>query len=280
MIQCQVPQAGSATRGTSYRGPRLCPRPRASLRRAAAAGALLAAASACYTVPITGRKSVNLLTPQQEVQLGTQYYQDVLAKEPVVRSGAQAQMVERVMQRLVAVADGPDYPWEVTLIQDDSMANAFALPGGKMAVYTGILPVTEDEAGLAVVMAHEIGHVIAHHGSERMTAQMGSDLISDLLSSKTEVSPDVWSMGLNLAAGMPFNRYQESEADHIGLILMARAGYDPTRAIEFWQGMAARSKGSPPEFLSTHPSDATRIAGLKKLLPEALDVYRRSGARP
>ena len=281
MIQCQVPNADSATRAGSYRHPRPSRRARSALQRGGAAGALLVAASACYTVPITGRKSVNLLSPEQEVQLGTQYYQEVLEEEPVVRSGPQAQMVERVMQRLVAVVDdAPDYPWEVTLIQEDATANAFALPGGKMAVYTGLLPLAEDEAGLAAVMGHEIGHVIAHHGSERMSAQMGSELVGQLLSSKTNVSPDIWALGFNLAAGMPFNRYQESEADHIGLILMARAGYDPTRAIEFWQGMAARSKGAPPEFLSTHPSDATRIAGLKKLLPEALDVYRRSGARP
>jgi predicted Zn-dependent protease len=280
MIQCQVPQAGSETRGTSYRGPRPCPRPRASLRRAAAAGVLLVAASACFTVPITGRKSVNLLTHQQEVQLGSQYYQATLAETPVVRSGPQAAMVDRVMQRLVAVADGPDYPWEVTLLQEDATANAFALPGGKMAVYTGILPLTEDEEGLAVVMGHEIGHVIAHHGSERLSAQMGADLIGDLVTSRTRVSPEVWSLGFNLAAAMPFSRHQESEADHIGLILMARAGYDPRRAVDFWQRMAAQSKGSPPEFLSTHPSDASRIADLKKLLPEALEVHRQSGARP
>ncbi|HVS12104.1 MAG TPA: M48 family metallopeptidase [Planctomycetota bacterium] len=250
------------------------------MRRAAAAGALLVAVSSCFTVPITGRKSLNLLTPQQEVEVGTQYYQDMLAEEQPVRSGPEADRVERVMQRLVAVADAPDYPWEVTLIRNDSTANAFALPGGKMAVYTGILPVTQDEAGLAAVMGHEIGHVIARHGAERLTTEGLAENLLALARAHWGGSPEVYQAGKTVLLTLPYGRKQELEADHIGLILMARAGYDPRRAVDFWQRMAAQSKGSPPEFLSTHPSGATRIADLKKLLPEALEVHRRSGARP
>jgi predicted Zn-dependent protease len=155
------------------------------------------------------------------------------------------------------------------------------MPGGKMAVYTGILPVTKDETGLAVVMAHEIGHAIARHGTERVSLEMGPNIAIELLGGENKA---LYSTATQLAVSLPWGRKQELEADEIGLIYMARAGYDPRQAVEFWKRMAAQSKGgAPPEFLSTHPSDATRIEQLEDLLPKAMKVYEGAttkGARP
>jgi len=194
-------------------------------------------------------------------------------------------MIQRVGKRIAAVADRPDYRWEFTLIQDDKMVNAFALPGGKVAVYTGILPVAESEAGLAAVMSHEVAHAIARHGGERMTtgllAQMGMTALNVGLAVKGEDPETIrafntaYGLGAQFGVLLPFSRNQESEADHIGLILMARAGYDPKEALGFWQRMAETKKAAAPEWLTTHPGDATRIRQLRALLPEAEKEYRR-----
>jgi len=233
-------------------------------------------------VPITGRKAFNIFPATWDEEIGAQAYQDqVLSQANLVTSGSQLQMVRRVMQRLVAVAqpdvDAP-YDWAVNLIQDDKTANAFALPGGKMAVYTGILPITQDEAGLAVVMGHEIGHVVARHGAQRMTQATGIDSLFQLWDAG-KLEP-LARLAVQYGVELPYSRENESEADHIGLIYLARAGYDPHEAIAFWKRMEAAGGSQPPEFLSTHPSHETRIKDLEGWMPEAEKAYRKATAAP
>jgi predicted Zn-dependent protease len=251
--------------------------------RLATLGLLLVVA--CVSTPISGRSNIPvLLSPETEVQIGEEAYQEYLAGTNEV-GGAQGQMVERVMGRLVAALgdDDPGYPWEVKLIRDDATVNAWCLPGGKMAVYTGILPVTQDETGLAVVMGHEIAHAVAQHGARRMQAALGKDYVLDLAAN--------WKPDLAQYAGvadtviqygvlMPFGRADELEADQIGLILMARAGYDPRAAVPFWQRMASLGSGSTPVWLSTHPSNDQRIDRLQEMMPEAVAVYQQATGRP
>ncbi len=240
--------------------------------------ATLAAAVACQTVPITGRSAFNAFPPSWDNDIGAQAYEETLAKEKLVTSGPELAMVERAMQRLVAVADDAGYAWEVRLIDNDEIVNAFALPGGKMAVYTGILPVCQDENGLAVVMGHEIGHVVARHGAQRMSQAAGVDLIFQLWNGGQ--SEELARLAVQYGVELPYGRSHESEADHIGLIYLARAGYDPQRAVEFWQRMAEGSGESPPEFLSTHPSHETRIRQLEELMPEAERERQAAGNVP
>lgn len=236
--------------------------------------------SACATAPITGRHQLILVSPAQEAEMGVSAYKEVLSQSTVSRDAKTNELVERVGRRLAAVADRPDFQWEFKVIQDDKTVNAFCLPGGKVAVYTGILPVTQSEAGLAVVMGHEIGHAIARHGGERVStallAQVGEAGVVAALGSKDPETNKlvVGAYGVGAAVGvlLPFSRSQESEADHIGLILMAKAGYDPAEAVAFWQRMSALKggKGSGLErFLSTHPSDEKRIGQIREWLPEA-----------
>jgi predicted Zn-dependent protease len=184
-------------------------------------------------------------------------------------------MVVRVMNRLAAVAHDPGFEWEVSLIEDGATVNAFALPGGKMAVYTGILPVCQSETGLAVVMGHEIGHVVARHGTERLTSSLGVDTLLGFLDLGDYAG--LVRVGLDVLVDLPFGRQQESEADEIGLIYMARAGYDPREAVAFWGRMEGAGGGGPPEFLSTHPSHETRIERLRAKLPEAQEAWRSAG---
>lgn len=239
---------------------------------ALAATLLLVVGSGCQTTPITGTRTFNLFGPQDDVELGREAYNQILAGQEVVTSGPELKLVERVVKRLVMVSDDPGYEWEVTLIRDDAMVNAFALPGGKMAVYTGILPVCQTEAGLAVVLGHEIGHVVAQHGTQRMTRSMGADAVLGYLDLGNYGA--LAEAGYSLLVEMPYGRGDESEADHIGLVYMARAGYDPREAPVFWERMASGAGGSGPEFLSTHPSHETRIRDLEELLPEALAEYQ------
>ena len=234
--------------------------------------AALALVAACTTVPVTGRHAVNAFSPADDVQLGREAYQDVLKNAKLVSTGPKHEMVVRAMTRLTAVADDQGFEWEVNLIQDDKTVNAFALPGGKMAVYTGILPVCATEAGLAVVMGHEIGHVVARHGTERMTNSLGLEAVLSFVNLGDYLS--LAREGLDLLVNKPFSRSQESEADKIGIHYMARAGYDPREAIDFWQRMQAQGGSEPPEFLSTHPSHETRIEDLKAELPRALEEWR------
>jgi predicted Zn-dependent protease len=237
----------------------------------------------CTTVPVTGRKAFNLVSDEQAASLGDQAYQDVLSKSRIVKSGAEHDRVVRVGKRIASAAQEPSFEWQFALIDDPKNANAFCLPGGKIAVYTGILPVTRDDEGLAVVVAHEVAHAIARHGPERMTddlaLQMAGAGVQQLLASRSattqQVAMTAFGLGAQVGVLLPFSRNQESEADRIGLTLMARAGYDPGEAIDFWTRMAAQSQsGSPPEFLSTHPSDERRIRDLQKWMPEARAAYR------
>ncbi len=242
----------------------------------------------CATVPITGRKTLNLIPESQEMALGADSYKQVLTTSKIEASGANADMVRRVGQRIAAVADKPQFQWEFNLIKDDTTVNAFCLPGGKVAVYSGILPVSKTDAGLAVVLGHEIGHAVARHGGERMTDQLafqlGGAALSELMKTKSPAARNVilaaYGAGGTVGVLLPFSRNEESEADHIGLILMARAGYDPHEAAQFWQRMEAASRGqAPPQFLSTHPSHEHRIDDIQRWLPEAMKEYEASSYR-
>jgi predicted Zn-dependent protease len=269
----QSVETGTASYRKRPGKPRTGPRIPSALVPPGLAALLLAAG--CHTTPVTGRSSLNFFSVEDDIRLGTEAYAQVLAEAEIVRAGPQREMVERVMTRLTAVADDPGFAWEVSLIDDPQTVNAFALPGGKMAVYTGILPVCQSEAGLAVVMGHEIGHVVAQHGTERMTTTMPVDLILSLvnLGDYTQLA----QLSLDVLLNLPFGRKQESEADTIGLRYMAQAGYDPREAIAFWERMEALSDRGPPEFLSTHPAHETRVERLREQIPEALEYWRAAG---
>jgi len=248
----------------------------------------------CSTVPITGRKQLNLIPEGEMLSMSFQQYDDFLKSNKLSTDQAKTQMVKKVGLRIQRAVEQffaqkgmtdqlKDYKWEVNLVESKEV-NAWCMPGGKIVVYTGILPITQNEAGLAVVMGHEVAHAIAEHGNERMSqgliAQLGAAGLSAALQNKPEETKNLWmsaySVGAQYGALLPFSRTQESEADEIGLTLMAMAGYDPTEAVSFWQRMASNSGGqSPPEFLSTHPSDETRIAAIKQHLPEALKYYHK-----
>jgi len=240
--------------------------------------------SSCATAPITGRSQLILLSEQEEIALGLQAYQEVLSSATVSKDAATNEMVKRVGIRIAAAANKPGYNWEFTVIAADDTANAFALPGGKIAVYTGILPYTKDEAGLAFVLAHEVGHVLARHGGERMSEklliQLGQQGLNIAIAKKSPAAVEAINMGYGIASNvgivLPFSRMQEYEADNIGIILMAKAGYDPRKAPEFFDRMKQGSSGgSTLEFLSTHPADENRLRRLKSLIPEALQYYNK-----
>ncbi|MFN0207625.1 MAG: M48 family metallopeptidase [Planctomycetota bacterium] len=247
------------------------------------------AAAACNTVPYTDRTQFSLLDSATENQMGLQAYQEVLATEKIITSGANAQMVKKIADRIAAAADRDaadrgtklNFNWQVVLI-DSPAVNAWCMPGGKMGVYTGILSVTQSEAGLAVVMGHEVAHAIARHGGERMSQQMGVDAAltavqMGLSKSSTATQQTVMTAlgaGSQVGVLLPFSRSHESEADHIGIILMAKAGYDPHEAPKLWERMSKLGGGGSPEFLSTHPSNETRIKELTALIPMAMQYYK------
>lgn len=247
----------------------------------------------CSSVPITGRRQLDIIPDNQMLSMSFQQYGDFLKSNKESTNKTQTEMVKRVG---VKVADAVTryfqeknlssqlngYAWEFHLIESDE-ANAWCMPGGKVVVYTGILPVTKDETGLAVVMGHEIAHAIAKHGNERMSQamlqQLGGLALSKAIESKPAETQGIfmaaYGIGSQLGVLLPFSRVQESEADHLGIIFMAMAGYDPNLAVDFWQRMLAANKGNePPEFLSSHPSNQTRIDEIKKELPEALKYYK------
>lgn len=238
--------------------------------------------SACQTVPVTGRQQLILLSAADETRMGLSAYEQILQEEKLSQDPQVNAMVRRVGQRIADVANRPDFQWEFRVIEKE-VANAFALPGGKVAVYTGILKYTPTEAGLAVVMGHEVAHALARHGGERMSqsmlAQFGLTLGDLFLGGSNPAVMQAITMAYGVGVQLPFGRRQESEADHIGLILMAKAGYDPHEAVPSWQRMSSGQTGNaPPEFLSTHPSGATRIRQLQQWMPEALQHY--SPSRP
>jgi predicted Zn-dependent protease len=240
---------------------------------------------ACQTVPLTGRSQLILISEEEELALGLQSYQKVLKEAKLSQDPQMNETVRRVGMKLAQVADRPDYQWEFSVIEDDKTVNAFCLPGGKVAVYTGILPITRDETGLAVVLSHEIGHAIARHGAERISTQelakIGELGLIVALGGKdpqtVKAIDTAYGVGAGVGIILPFSRKHESEADHIGLILMAKAGYDPQAAVEFWQRMleAKKDQKVPPEFLSTHPSDERRIQQIKQWLSE-VSQYRQN----
>ncbi len=255
------------------------PRPELLVRLALLVLAL--APAGCETVPYTGRRQIQLVSVDEEAQMGVQSYQQIVGKATASTDAQTNAMVQRVGSRIAAVTD-LKYQWEFRLIVDDKQANAFALPGGKVAVYTGILPITRDEAGLAAVLGHEIGHVLARHGGERLSQQMGVQTATQVLAGMASSNPaTVQLVSAALGAGasvgvlLPWGRAQESEADHLGLILMAKAGYDPHASLDLWKRMAEAAKGQrPSEWLSTHPAEATRIQQIEGWLPEAMQYYR------
>ena len=252
----------------------------------------LTLAAACTTVPITGRRQLSLVPDGQVLGLAEQQYKEVLDTSKVVKTGNQLVLVRRVGQRVQQAVETyfrqqnqsqqlAGYQWEFNLIQSPEQ-NAWCMPGGKVVVYTGILPITQDENGLAVVLGHEIAHAVAKHGSERMSQgivqQLGGQALNVALANNSAMTRQVAAQAFGVGSQLGLLRYgrgQESEADHLGLIFMAMAGYDPKGAIEFWKRMDARAGGSAqPEFLSTHPSNGTRIADIEQELPQALKYYK------
>jgi len=237
----------------------------------------------CQAVEYTGRSQVNLVSEGDEKKLGVEAYEDILKKTPLSKKQAWEAQLKRVGHTTSVAAAKPGDQWELNLMQGKHV-NAFCLPGGKVAFWEGIMPVTQDDNGIAVVMGHEVAHALARHGAERMSQSMGAQLIGQVLSAGvgmvnpgyTEAFSQAYGLGVNMAVILPWGRAQESEADHIGLILMAKAGYDPSVAVGFWERMSKLQQGGkPPEFLSTHPSDETRIAQIKQWVPEAMTYYKK-----
>lgn len=248
---------------------------------------LFSLAMGCQTTPVTGRRQLILISSSQEMAMGLKAYREVLKESKLSQDREIVDMVNRVGWDVARVTsrDYPiakDYEWEFNVIEDEDTPNAFALPGGKIAVYTGILKYTQNEAGLATVIGHEIGHALARHGAERMSqylmAQLGAVALNVAIrdqSSETVRAMNIgYGVGTTVGVLLPFSRLEESEADHIGLILMAKAGYDPREAVSFWERMAQAGGEKPPAFLSTHPADEKRIAQIKQWMPEALTFYK------
>jgi predicted Zn-dependent protease len=238
--------------------------------------------AACATVPYTHRKQFNLISHQDEAKLGEDAYAEVLKKNRLSGNAEYQAQVRGVGARIAAAAKQPDFRWEFNVLEGKEV-NAFCLPGGKVAFWDGIMPICADEDGIAVVMGHEVAHALAHHGAERMSQGMGANLIGEILAvglgksdpAVRDNALQLYGLGANVGVILPFSRSNESEADHIGLILMAEAGYDPRKAPEFWRRMAGSAKGNkPPEFLSTHPSDEKRIRQLEGWIPEAMEHYK------
>jgi metalloendopeptidase OMA1, mitochondrial len=241
--------------------------------------------SSCQMVPETGRRQLILIPASQEMQLGLSSFEQIKKETPRSRNAAAKALVERVGRRIAAVANLPGAKWEFVLFES-KQANAFCLPGGKVGIYTGILPITKDEAGLATVMGHEIAHAVARHGAERVSEgmlwQTGGKLLGGSI---TKYNPQTQAMimgaygiGTKVGRELPHSRGQESEADRIGLIYMARAGYDPGAAVGFWQRFQSFNQqsggASTPWFLRTHPLDQVRIQRIQQWLPDARAEFR------
>jgi metalloendopeptidase OMA1, mitochondrial len=244
----------------------------------------------CTVVPETGRKQLLLVDSGQEMQLGLTEFEKMKQSTPISKDPAANALVRRVGERIAKIAPLPNAQWEFVVFDAPKTANAFCLPGGKIGVYTGIFPITKDEAGLATVIGHEVSHAVARHGNERMSQglldQLGGQVLGAALQKSPETTRNLWlgMYGVSSQVGwvLPHSRSQELEADHIGLLYMARAGYDPRQATLFWRRFQAFNKqnGSPGwEFLSTHPVDETRIGKLEELMPKALAEYQKAGGR-
>lgn len=251
--------------------------------------------SGCGSVPITGRKQLSLVSNQEVLSLSLQQYGDFIKSAPISSDKVNTAMVQRVGRNIANAVETylrnngyadqvQEYAWEFNLVKSSDV-NAFCMPGGKIVVYEGILPYTQDETGLAVVLGHEVAHAVAKHANERMSNQMatqyGTAAVGAALSGSSAAVQQAASVALGLGTQygilLPYSRKQELEADKLGLIFMAMAGYDPNHAAGFWQRMSQQG-GSTPEFMSTHPSDNTRIKQIQKDLPDALKYYRGGGS--
>jgi len=248
----------------------------------------------CKTVPISGRKQMNLLPESTMLDMSLTNYNDFLKSNKISNNTSEVQLVKQTGQRIASAVEEymrkhgmrneiNNYKWEFNLVEDDT-PNAWCMPGGKVVVYTGILPYTKNQNGLAVVMGHEIAHAVAHHGNERMSqqllVQLGGMALSTALEKKPQETKQIfmaaYGAGATLGVLLPYSRTQETEADHLGLIFMAMDGCDPHGAIDFWKHMEQSGGQQPPEFLSTHPSHQTRVQDLEKFMPEAMKYYNKN----
>ena len=247
----------------------------------------------CSLVPLTGRRQLSLVSDADMLSTSFVQYDQFLKENKLSTNTVQTNMVKGVGKRIQNAVvtyfarnnltqELNGFAWEFNLIESNEV-NAWCMPGGKVVVYSGILPVTQDETGLAVVMGHEIAHAVAKHSNERMSqallAQLGGETLAAALQQKPQQTQEIWmavfGAGVQLGAILPYSRLQESEADHLGLIFMAMAGYNPNGAVEFWQRMSQNAGAKPPEFLSTHPSDQSRIQKIKAEIPEAMKYYKK-----
>ncbi len=258
------------------------------------AAIILIVLQSCGSVPFTGRRQLSLVSNEQVLALSLQQYQEFMRTAPVERGTANAEMVNRVGTRIASAVETfyksngyeselKNYQWEFNLVKENSV-NAFAMPGGKIVVLEGLLPVTQTEEALAVVLGHEVAHVIAHHSNERISQQValeyGGAIAGGILGSSAgaQIGQQVFGIGAQLGVMLPYARKQELEADEIGLIVMALAGYNPEVAVPFWIRMSqSAGGGSVPEALSTHPADTKRIERIKQILPRALEYYQGAG---
>lgn len=257
---------------------------------------LLGLIVACAKNPFTGKQSLNFVSNSELFPSSFQQYGTFLKENKVITGTADAKRVESVGMKIKGAAEKyltslgqpeylKDYQWEYKLVESKEV-NAWCMPGGKIVVYSGILPITKDEAGLATVMGHEVSHALANHGAQRMSAaqlqQLGAAGVAVATGNQSAETQQIWQqaygIGSQYGGMLPFSRSHETEADKIGLTIMAIAGYNPDSAIAFWERMSANAGGqAPPQFLSTHPSDATRIANLKSLIPEAKATAAKFG---
>jgi predicted Zn-dependent protease len=278
--------------GSKFEFILISPKFKTMFKRLIAFTLVAAMMTACTTVPITGRRQLNLVSDAEMQQQSYAAYRQFLSENKLSRDAQATAMVKRVGQRIQRAVEQymaannlqnelAGFQWEFNLVQDDQV-NAFAMAGGKTVVYSGLLPVAKNETGLAVVMGHEIAHAIAKHGNERMSQALAQQFGGQTLSALAGAQPgaasslimSVYGVGSQIGL-LKYGRNQESEADKLGLVFMAMAGYDPQEAIPFWQRMEAASGGqAPPEFLSTHPSAGTRQSNLKEFMPEALKYYK------
>jgi predicted Zn-dependent protease len=245
----------------------------------------------CGTVPLIGRKQVNLLPEANMVEMSLTNYSQFLHENKLSTSKEQTDVVKRVGAKMSVAVEKylkengyqdriADFKWEFNLVENKE-PNAWCMPGGKVVFYTGILPLTKNDAGVAVVMGHEIAHAVARHGNERMSQQMlvqfGGIALSEAIKTKPEQTQAIfqtaYGLGTQVGVMLPYSRQHEYEGDKLGLIFMAIAGYDPKEALGFWERMAANSTGKTPEFLSTHPIEQNRIEAIKQFLPEAMKYY-------
>lgn len=248
----------------------------------------------CTVVPLTGRRQLSLVPESEMISMSLTSYSDFMKENPPSTDKVNSSIVSEVGKNISSAVikyfadnnlasrlDG--YQWEFNLVKNDTTPNAWCMPGGKVVVYSGILPYTKDKNGLAVVLSHEIAHAVARHGNERMSqellTQYGSVALNEAIKQKPEQTKGIFNtaygLGSQYGVMLPFSREHELEADKLGLIFMAMAGYDPQTAIAFWERMSSMGGSKPPEFMSTHPSDASRIAKIKEALPEALQYYNK-----